>query len=475
MYSLRRSLVADAAAYAGDWLEYLQRSLRIPGLVVAVRHEDELLLSRAYGFADVERGEEMRTDHIFRIASHSKTFTATAVMLLAERDVLSLDDRLFRWLDWLKDEPGTAGRLRVRHLLSHSGGVIRDGLDAGWWDLRMPFHDEESLQAAVHADPPVYSASERFKYSNIGYSLLGAVVETASGQSYNDFVRAEIVDRLGLLSTGPEPDATVADQLATGYSSRRYGQQRVPLPSLDTRAMSAATGFYSTAEDLCRYGAAHFIGNEELLTDETKREMQHEAWKVDGPQTRHYALGFNVAEVGGRRLIGHGGGFPGFITYTCIDPVDQLVVSVLTNAIDGPAEALASGVVELINRANKAARQPSDAPIPADVDLGRFTGRFFSLWGAIDIVKLGDQLVALTPDMLAPTLDVTELEVVDDETLRITEAAGYSSPGERVAFDFDDAGRVSQVQFAGSRFLPLDAYEARLKSLSPAPQRPASD
>jgi CubicO group peptidase (beta-lactamase class C family) len=474
MTPLLRSRVTDAAVYAGDWLEYLQRSLRIPGLAVAVRHEDELLLSRAFGFADVERGEEMRTDHVFRIASHSKTFTATAIMLLAERDILSLDDRLSRWLDWLEDEPGGAGRLRVRHLLSHSAGVIRDGLDAGWWDLRMPFHDAASLQAAVRADPPVYSASERFKYSNIGYSLLGAVIEAASGQSYNDFVRSEIVDRLGLRSTGPEPDDTVADRLATGYSSRRYGQRRLPFPALDTRAMSAATGFYSTAEDLCRYGAAHFLGNEELLTDETKREMQHEAWKVEGPQTRHYALGFNVAEVGGRRLIGHGGGFPGFITYTCIDPVDQLVVSVLTNAIDGPAEALATGVVELINRANKTATTPAPEELPADVDLSRFTGRFFSLWGAIDIVKLGDELVALTPDLLPPTLDVIELEVVDDRTLRIAKAAGYSSPGERVAFEFDEGGRISQVQFAGSRFLPLADYETRLKSLSPGGAPPAA-
>lgn len=476
MSPLQRSLVTDATHYAGEWLEYLQRSLRIPGLVVAVRHEDEVVLSRAYGFADIERGEEMRPDHIFRIASHSKTFTATAIMLLAERDALSLDDRLCRWLSWLDDEPDTAGKLRIRHLLSHSGGVIRDGLDAGWWDLRLPFHDSDSLREAVLRDPPVYAPSERFKYSNIGYSLLGAVVEAASGQPYNDFVRAEIVDRLGLRSTGPEPDDAVAARLATGYSSRRFGQKRMPLPHLDTRAMSAATGFYSTAEDLCRYGAAHFLGNEELLTDETKREMQHEAWKVEGPQPRQYALGFNVAEVGGRRLIGHGGGFPGFITYTCIDSVDQLVVTVLTNAIDGPAEALANGVVELINRASKASVGGSEmASASASSDLDRFTGRFFSLWGVIDILRLGRELLAIVPDMLVPTMDVTELEVTDERTLRITKASGYSSPGERVLFDFDDAGRATQVQFAGSRFVPLDAYEERLKGLTPGAPRRGTD
>ena len=467
---LERPLVRDAVRYAGEWLAYMQRTLRIPGLSVAVRHEDELVLSRAYGQADRERGVDMRPDHIFRIASHSKTFTATAVMLLAERGALSLEDRLFGWLDWLTDAPETAGTLRVRHLLSHSGGVIRDGQDAGWWDLRMPFHDAASLREAVLAEPLVYGASERFKYSNIGYSLLGAVVETASGKAYNDFVRAEIIDRLGLQSTGPEPDQSVADRLATGYSARSYGQERIPLPHLDTRAMSAATGFYSTAEDLCRYGAAHFMGNEELLSDETKRDMQHEAWRVEGPEPRHYALGFNVSDVGGRRMIGHGGGFPGFITFTCIDPVDRLVVSVLTNAIDGPAQALATGVVKLINRAAEAGSPSRHLPVasaasPAATELDRFTGRFFSLWSALDIVRFGDQLCALVPEMLDPTIEVTELEVVDRETLRVSKASGYSSPGERVAFVFDERDKASVVQFAGSRYLPWEAYRSRVSDL----------
>ena len=477
--SLPRSLVEDAVGQAGEWVSYMQRSLRVPGLTLAVRHEGDLLLSRAYGKADIETDRPMRTDHIFRIASHSKTFTATAVMLLAERKVLSLDERLHEWIDWLGEKPGSTGAIRIRHLLSHSGGVIRDGLDAGWWDLRLPFHDQSSLREAVLADPPVYAASERFKYSNIGYSLLGAVVESASGRAYNEFVREEIVERLGLSSTGPEPDESLSDRMATGYTSRRYGQERIPLSHLDTRAMSAATGFYSTAEDLCRYGAAHFLGNEELLQDETKREMQHEAWKVEGPQPRHYALGFNVAHIGGRRVIGHGGGFPGFITYTLIDAVDQLVVSVLTNAIDGPAEPLASGVVELINRAT-AARPGTHAggadpePGAGGADLDRFTGRFFSLWAALDIVRFGDELIALNPDMIAPTLDVPELEVIDDHTLRIAAASGYASPGETVRYHFDEAGRPSSVQFAGSRYLPWEAYQARVERLAAGEEGPAA-
>ena len=457
--------MADAAAYAGEWIGYLQRSLRLPGLVAAVRHEDRLVLSRAHGYADVESGTEMRTDHIFRIASHSKTFTATAVMLLVERGNLRLDDPVGRWVDWLTEEP-RVGALTIRQLLTHSSGLIRDGSDAAWWDLRLPFHNDQSLREAVLTEKPVYAGSERFKYSNIGYSLLGRVVAEASGTPYNQFVQTEIVDRLRLQSTGPELDLSQGERMATGYSSRRYGQERFPLPRLDTAAMSSATGFFSTAEDVCRYGAAHFMGNEELLADDTKREMQHEWWEVRGKERRHYGLGFNVIRVGDRRMISHGGAFPGFITYTCIDPVDQLVVCVLTNAIDGPAEALATGVVKLINRAEapsltRGGGTGGGAGRAADLD--RFTGRFFSLWTVLDILRLGDQLVALDPENIDPTIDVIELEVVDDRTLRITEAGGYSSRGELVRFDFDPDGRAEVVQFAGLRLLPWAAHLARTR------------
>lgn len=465
------SLVADAAAYAGEWLGYLQRSLRVPGLVAAVRHQDDLVLNRAYGQADVESGTEMRTDHIFRIASHSKTFTATALMLLVERGALRLDDPVGQRISWLADSPNSVGTLTIRQLLTHSAGLIRDGADAAWWDLRLPFHDDDSLREAVLTQAPIYKASERFKYSNIGYSLLGRVVAEASGQPYKGFVQAEIVDRLGLQSTGPELDMSVADRMATGYSTRRYGQERFAFPKLHTAAMASATGFYATAEDLCRYGAAHFMGNEELLTDESKREMQHEWWEVRGRDPRHYGYGFNVAKVGGRRLIGHGGGFPGFITYTCIDPVDRLVVTVLTNAIDGPAEAMATGIIKLINLATGegSTDEGEGRPPPSDTtSLDRFTGRFFSLWTVVDILRLGDRLVAIDPETTDPTGDVMELEVVDDRTLRITQAAGYASAGERVRFDFDANGRAVVVQYAGSRLLPWEVYEARTTDLASA-------
>ena len=455
MKPIDERLLEDAAAYIDRWVEYRQRTLRVPGIAIAVGFRGRIVLSRAYGMADLERGVPLTTGHLFRIASHSKTFTATAVMQLVEQGRLRLDDRAGARLPWLPAQPGQHGRVTVRQLLSHSAGVVRDGEDGGFWQLERDFPDAAELREVLAGTPPVLPENQRFKYSNFGYALLGMLVEEASGEPYNAYVRRHIVERLGLRSTGPEIDEPARRRLATGYSGDHYGLDRLPLDHLDTRAMSPATGFYSTAEDLCRYGAAHFPGNEELLTDESKREMQREHWKVDGVPVS-YGLGFDISTIGGRRLIGHGGGFPGFITRTRIDPEDQLVLVALTNASDGPAADLTTGMAGIVNRAIEA----EPAATPADLD--RFVGRYWSLGGAIDVVRLGGQLLGLNPEVPNPVDPVIELTVEGPDELGISKAPGFASPGERVRYVFGDGGRVQLVRWAAATLYPWETFRSRV-------------
>jgi D-alanyl-D-alanine carboxypeptidase len=447
---LNPELLQDALDYAGDWLRYQQRTRRLPGMAVAVSHQGRLILERAYGSADLEHGIPLRTHHRFRIASHSKMFTATAALLLHERGVLHLDDRIGRWLDWVPNGEGELGRVTIRQLLSHSAGVIRDGVDTGFWTLQNAFPDEAEFRRLLAEASVVYAPHVRFKYSNFGFTLVGLAIAAASGRAYNDFVREEIVDRLGLRETGPEPTAADDQFMARGHSSDRYGRERHGMPHTDTRIMSAATGFFSTASDLCTFASAHFFGKHVLLTDESKREMQHEQWRIEG-EDRGYALGLVTYDFGGRRLVGHTGGFPGFITSTMFDPEQQLVVTVLTNAADGPASELSAGIVRLLDRAQEAT--------PGGSDRQRYTGRFFALSSAVDVVRFGDQLLGLDPEAPNPVAQTVRLEPEGEGTLRIQEAPGFASPGERVEYQFDADGKSSAIRWAGSRMVPEDAYE----------------
>jgi len=395
----------------------------------------------------------MTTGHLFRIASHSKTFTATAIAQLVEHGRLRLDDRASASLPWLQSN------VTIRQLLNHTGGVIRDGFDADFWQLQAPFPDRDQLQAIANAGA-VFEPNSSFKYTNIGFGLLGLVIEAVSGMTYNAFVDEHIVRRLALHDTGPEVDLSRAERLVTGYSRSRLGvgRQAVPL-SVETNALSPATGFYSTAEDLCRYAAAHWMGDERLLSDASKREMQHPYWTIDQAD-ESYGLGFSVRQIGRRRMIGHGGGFPGQSTRTLIDPVEKLVVVVLSNtsASDGLAAPLAETVVKILDFAMASARGVDAAPSHA---LDTFTGRFANIWGVLDIVAFGNALKAISPEADDPVQRLTDLRVIDANTLCIEATGGYGSPGETVRFERHPADTIKRVFFGGMSSLPAETFRTR--------------
>ncbi|WP_410792940.1 serine hydrolase domain-containing protein [Kribbella sp. C-35] len=453
------TVAREAAPAIESWLDYQRRYLRTPGVQAAIRVGDELVLSTALGHSDEVAGTPLRTDHLFRIASHSKTFTATSILQLVEQGKVRLDDPIDTYVPEL--DGSALAPVTVRELLGHQAGVIRDGVDKDYWQLMDPFPDRDALIELCRSAGQVFERNEYFKYTNIGYSLLGLVIESASGSSYGDYVAANIVDRLGLTNTGAEWERARAGEYAGGHTGLLDGNDvREVIPHVDTRAMAAATGFYSTAEDLAVYGAAHFFGADQLIGDASKRLLQRDESLVNanGREIGRYGLGMDIVTIGGRRLVGHSGGYPGHITRTFIDPAEQIVVSVLTNCIGGPAGALATGVVKLLNLA---AEPPAGTQVPTDIDARRFCGNFANLMGVLSIALLGGRLVAFFPAAPDPVDSYEELQVVDENTLAVVPSAGFGSIGEKVEFSWDADDRPSLVRYGGSSRWPVEAFRAR--------------
>ncbi|MDP2292789.1 MAG: serine hydrolase domain-containing protein [Actinomycetota bacterium] len=459
MSTLERRHVADAAAYFDRWLEFRCTADRVPGVQAAVLYDDEVVLSAAHGVADVSTGEALTENHLFRIASHSKTFTATAVMQLVERGTLRLDDSVGERIVELASSPIAA--VTIRELLSHAGGVVRDGWDGDFWQLDRAFPDRAELLRIAADDSAVLARNERFKYSNIGYSLLGLIIEQVSGTPFRDYVTEHVIGPLGLSDTGPDLDEARRGDYAAGHTALAYAERRIPIDHIDTGAMSAATGLYSTASDLVRYAAAHFEGDDRLVGAESKRQMQHGAWKVDGTESE-YGFGFEIVTIGGRRLLGHGGGYPGHITRTWFDPKDRLAVCVFTNAIDGPALGMATAAIKLVDLARGSEPDPA-ATGDGAVDLDSFCGRFASLWSRYDIAVLGGRLYQLSPSMVDPTLMATRLDVVDADTLRIADTIGFGSHGEVLTFERHADGSIRSVRGgSGAIAHPIDHFRAAI-------------
>jgi CubicO group peptidase (beta-lactamase class C family) len=437
--------------YYGTWLAFNQRYLRIPGVQAAVYAGDGIAFSDAYGLADVAQGVALTERHLFRIASHSKTFTATAVLQLVERNLLRLDDLAAVHVPELAGAP--AGQATVRDLLNHVGGLTRDGQDSDFWQLGAEFPDRAQLVAVLNQEwAAVLPSNERFKYSNIGFGLLGLIIEAVTGTSYAEYVQAEIAARLGLADIGPELDQARLGDYAIGYSGLSYSSERVPIDHVDTRALASATGYFATARDLVSYFAAHRPGDERLLSDASKRLMQHPAWPVEPDKAdQRYGLGLSVVKVGERRLFGHGGGYPGHITRSLVDPDRGLVASVLTNAIDAPALRLAQAASRLLDLAVS-----KDRPAGTE-DLHRFTGRFANLWGVEDIALLGGRLYAIDPTADDPAAEPVPLEP-DGDSLRVTGGDGYGAYGESYRYTFED-GKVASLRAPNGLALhPFETY-----------------
>lgn len=449
---MNKGALDHTVEYIGSWLPFRYERDEIPGFVVAIAHKGKIIFNEAYGYADVEKRVKLTTDHIFRIASHSKTFTATALMQLAEEGKLRIDDHVIDYLPWLKEHTDKRWqKVTIRQLMSHGAGVIRDGEEEDYWQLERPFPNEKRFRQEILKCDLVIDNNVKLKYSNYGYTLLGLIIEVVSGQLYNDFVTKNIIRPLGLKNTGPEYTSKIEDRLVTGYSRREVNKARLPIAQINTFAMSSATGFYSTAEDLCKYFTAHMIGSGKLLDDESKKEMQRTQWHSKTPfQSHHedYGLGMSIEFYDKRRAIGHGGGFPGQATKSKFDPKDELVVVVLTNCIDGPAGWIAKGIFGVFDYFQKNA--PSARP---KHDLKHLEGRYMNLWMMTDIVTTGDKVVAIYPDIWEPFTNFEALEYVDDNTLRVVDADSYSADGELVKFIFKN-GKVETVSYTGSTMWP---------------------
>lgn len=455
-------------AYLHHWVATQAGIARTPGVQYAVLAGGDVVLDGAWGVTDLTSGTPLRGDHVFRVASHSKTFTATVVARLVERGAMRLDDPLDAYVPELGGS--RVGEVTVREALGHTGGVRRDGQDADFWQLAAPFPDRAHLLDAVLTSGDVIGRGEAFKYSNLAYGLLGLAVEAVTGTPYPEHVRTDLLEPLGLADTSPELGEGEDRRAVVGHSApvlaepglpARFADGRLPVAAATTGALAAATGFCSTARDLVRWAAAHCDGSD-LLTPAMRRLLHRAESVVDlpGAPRREYGLGFEAREIAGRRVVGHSGGFPGQITRTWFDPERGIAVAVLTNAVDGPADQIAAGLFSLVSKAvadDGGAARGGDAAV-AHGDLDRWTGCYANLWGMVDVARLGDRLWLIDPRKADPFVGAEEL-TVEGPVLRPAVHDGFGPVGEAIEVLRDDAGEAVAVVVGGMTSWRAADYE----------------
>lgn len=292
-----------------------------PGAAVLVLAQGQVQLRLALGLADLETRAPLRPEHLFRIGSITKPFTALAILLLMDRGQLTLDDPIGRHLP-AYPEPGR--RITLRQLLTHQAGLPDYTRLPAFRTLREAVPDAAALLAYFQHEPLDFVPGERHVYSNSGYAVLGAVIEAISGQPYGRFMAQHVFQPLGMADTGLEDRAVHA--VVKGYGHRQGKRQQAPVPpSANTYASG---GLVSTVDDLARFALAVDAGR--LLKPATWALAFGPVPTRDGQPTR-YGLGWQVHDFLGQPRVQHGGSLAGFSSHLLRLPQQRTWVMVLMN------------------------------------------------------------------------------------------------------------------------------------------------
>ena len=327
----------------------VQRDGRAPSLVAGVVRDGGLAWSAGRG--DVA---EPHTDVQYRLGSISKTVTAIAVLRLRDEGRVHLDDPLDRHV------PGTPlGDRTVGQLLAHVAGAAAES-PGEWWE-RAPGGSLADL--GLGAEHVVLGAARRFHYSNLGFGLLGELVARLRGRSWEDVVRTEVLQPLGMTRTTPRPVAPAAE----GRAVHPWADVVLPEPEHDAGVMAAAGQLWATLADLGRF-AAFLLGDTGGVLDAATLEEMTVPAGVDpsAPGWSAYGLGLQVLRVDGRTLVGHGGSMPGFLAGVFVDPEEQTGAVSLANTTAG-LDPLLPGLLADLRTAEPRvveAWTPSAPPVP---------------------------------------------------------------------------------------------------------------
>ena len=454
-----------AIGYLRNWIEFQVRASQQPGCIVAIAHRGKVVAEYAFGHANLATGEKLTPRHRFRIASHSKSFTAAGIMKLREQRKLRLDDPVGQYVKGLHRQ---VAETTIAQLLSHSAGLTRDGVDSGQFADRRPYRSREELLADFKL-PPAVEPNTRFKYSNHGFGLIGLVIEAIANEPYEVWIKREIIDAVGLRETRPNAPIAKGLPFARGHTLRLPVGRRLVIPGDNPcHAIAAAAGFVSTAADVARF-FAQLAPNakQSVLSAASRREMTRKHWRNPHAAVEtYYGLGIISGNTAGWDWFGHTGGFQGYISRTCVIPGCDLTVSILTNSSDGLAPFWLDGAMHILR-----AFAGRGAPTRRVRD---WTGRWWSTWGATDLVPIGNRVIVAIPQALNPFIEASEIEVTGRDTGRISLAPGYGSHGQAVRRTRNKAGTVTDIWLAGANLKPEKAMAAEMeRRYSPRKRRPA--
>jgi len=360
---------------------------RAPSLVAAVVRGGRTVWHGARTSVDGHGPDE---NVQYRIGSITKTFTAVLVLRLRDEGLLDLGDPLEKHL------PGTgAGEATIVDLLAHTGGLAAES-PAPWWE-RTPGSLRPELADVLGEQPLRHPVGRRFHYSNPGYTVLGALVEKLRGAPWEEVLRREVLEPLGLDSTSGHPRMPHAG----GWAVHPWADVLLPEPGEDLGRMAPAGQLWSTTRDLARFAVFLVQGDDRVLSASSVREMRTPAAPCEAADVADgvsYGLGMQIQQRHGRLLVGHSGSLPGFLANLTIGVEDDVAAVVLANCTSGPLlTTVGADLVRIVAEAEPRIPEPWRPMSEVDPGVLELAGQWY--WGtyAFALRLTADGLVSLEP------------------------------------------------------------------------------
>lgn len=337
------------------YVELVMADFEVPGLALAIVKDGEVVVARGYGVRTLGESAPVDSNTLFGIASNTKAFTATALGILVEEGKVEWDAPVIRYLPWFRlSDPYVTSQLTVRDLLVHRSGL---GLGAGdllWWPPST--YNRREIAERLQFIPLETSFRSAYAYDNVLYLVAGEVIEAVSGQTWEEFISSRILEPVGMTGSNVRhSDATEGGNVATTHA-RVEGKVR-PIKPFDSDNTNPAGGINSSATDIAKWlivqlDSGLVSSGDTLFKPSTTRQL----WSLVTPMPigryppelapmepdfRGYALGFEVREYRGHKLVAHTGGLPGYTSRLAMLPDLKVGVAVLTNQESAAMEAIA--------------------------------------------------------------------------------------------------------------------------------------
>ncbi len=439
-----------------SWIRAQMEYRELPGISIGIVYDQKLIYANGFGYSNLEKEIPASPSTVYRIASITKTFTATALMQLRDDGKLSLDDPIKKYLTWfdIKNPFPDSPEITIRQLITHTSGLPREAAFPYWTDREFPAIEE--IAKALPDQEMTYASETKYKYSNLGLALAGEIVAVVSGMPYEKYIRENIFEPLQMENSSVFLSEKEKSEIAVPYSKRLSDGRREIMPFTDSKGITPAANISSNVEDLVKYVSMQFGSgikdSAQIVKGSTLREMHRIQW-LNESWTSGRGLGFGVWKQGDYTVVGHGGWVAGNRTQISFIPKEKVGVIVMTNSDDGSPNFFAAKILAQFTPLLKKAYGEEKKTQEFDPAWQKFAGTYTDpSWYETEILIFNNSLIMNSysfPPEDNPTSEIMVLTPEGKNTFRMVEGNG-----ELVVFELDKNDKVVKIKVGENYIFP---------------------